>query len=112
MSIWTILLCGWAGMALKMSLLYLLGRSRKNAGIVDAGWAAGLAALAVCYALAADGYVLRRARSLRSGKVGSSRDRKARRSDSLSRVRPCAGAARPASSRPRPERRTVERAGG
>ena len=51
---------GWVGMALMMATLYVIGRIRRNAGIVDAGWATGLAILAVFYAWSADGLGLRR----------------------------------------------------
>jgi len=60
MSIAQMILYGWLGMALMMAILYLVARANKNAGIVDAGWATGLAILAVFYASVADGLVLRR----------------------------------------------------
>lgn len=60
MGIAQIVLFGWLGMALMMAVLYGVARVNKNAGIVDAGWATGLAILAVFYALAADGLAARR----------------------------------------------------
>ncbi len=43
-------LYGWAAMALLQLGLYLIQRARRDAGIVDAGWAFGLAVLALWYA--------------------------------------------------------------
>ena len=60
MSIVQMILVGWLGTALMMAVLYGVARARKNAGIVDAGWAAGLAVLAVFYASVGDGLVHRR----------------------------------------------------
>jgi steroid 5-alpha reductase family enzyme len=60
MGIAQMILFGWLGMALMMAVLYGIARINKNAGIVDAGWATGLAILAVFYALAADGSAARR----------------------------------------------------
>ncbi len=56
-----LMLLGWLGMAVLMTALYRVQRKRTDAGIADVGWAAGLAALALFYAVAADGYPLRRA---------------------------------------------------
>ncbi len=55
-----IALIGWGVMASVMVLLYLWQRSQKDAGIVDAGWAAGVGLLAVLYALTLDGDSYRR----------------------------------------------------
>jgi steroid 5-alpha reductase family enzyme len=60
MSVQEMILYGWLGMALMMAFLYGIARRRKNAGIVDAGWATGLAILAVFYASVADGLAPRR----------------------------------------------------
>ena len=60
MSIPHMILFGWFGMALMMAMLYAVARIRRNAGIVDAGWATGLAILAVFYAWVADGLGPRR----------------------------------------------------
>ncbi len=60
MSVAEMILYGWAGMAVMMGILYAVARIHRNAGIVDAGWAAGLAVLALFYALAAEGLFLRR----------------------------------------------------
>ena len=53
-------LSGWGIMATAMVLLYLWQRARKDAGIVDVGWAAGVGFLAILYALAMDGDPSRR----------------------------------------------------
>jgi len=50
-----LLLIGWGVMILVMLLLYLIQRKTNDAGIVDAGWAAGLGMLAIFYAIMADG---------------------------------------------------------
>ena len=55
-----LILYGWLGMALMMAILYGVARITRNAGIVDAGWATGLAVLAVFYAAVGDGLALRR----------------------------------------------------
>ena len=60
MSITQMILYGWLGMALMMAILYAVARITRNTGIVDAGWATGLAILAVFYASVADGLALRR----------------------------------------------------
>ncbi|MDX1763910.1 MAG: DUF1295 domain-containing protein [bacterium] len=60
---WTplsLLLTGWFSMASFMVILYVVQRLREDAGIVDVGWATGLAALAVFYGVSADGYLPRR----------------------------------------------------
>ena len=49
---WQLLLGDWAAMAVVMALLWVLQRRTGDAGIVDVGWAAGLAATAVAFALA------------------------------------------------------------
>ncbi len=53
-------LAGWAILAVAMLPLYLYQRSRSDAGIVDAGWAAGVGILSLFYALLAEGDPLRR----------------------------------------------------
>ncbi len=58
---WTLMLMGWVAMAVLMTALYGVQQKRTDAGIADVGWAGGLAALAIFYALAADGYPPRRA---------------------------------------------------
>ncbi len=60
MGIPQMILYGWLGMALMMAILYGVARVNRNAGIVDAGWATGLAILAVFYASVADGMASRR----------------------------------------------------
>lgn len=60
MSLAQMILYGWLGMALMMVLVYLVARVNKNAGIVDAGWATGLAILSFFYASVTDGPALRR----------------------------------------------------
>ncbi len=60
MTIPQMILFGWLGMAVMMASLYVVARIKKNAGLVDAGWATGLALLAVFYALVADGLAERR----------------------------------------------------
>ena len=52
---------GLAGAVLLMAALWGVERRTRNAGVVDAGWAAALGAMAVGYALAADGWGPRRA---------------------------------------------------
>jgi steroid 5-alpha reductase family enzyme len=54
-----ILLIGWASMAIIMLLFYVIQRRTRNAGIVDFVWAAGVGALAVFYASAAEGNTAR-----------------------------------------------------
>lgn len=53
-------LSGWLFMAAVMFLLYFVQRARKDAGIVDVGWAAGMGLLAVFYAVTASGDLNRR----------------------------------------------------
>ena len=60
MSVGHMILFGWLGMALMMAILYGVARAKRNAGIVDAGWATGLAILAVFYASVGDGLAQRR----------------------------------------------------
>jgi steroid 5-alpha reductase family enzyme len=60
MTILQLLLTGWAiGIAI-MVALWFVQRRTGNAGVVDVGWAATLALLAVVYAALADGYLPRR----------------------------------------------------
>ncbi|MEC9373677.1 MAG: DUF1295 domain-containing protein [Planctomycetota bacterium] len=56
----TLLLIVFAGAFVMMAALWVVQLVIKNAGVVDAGWAAGLGASAVFYALAADGDPTRR----------------------------------------------------
>ena len=53
-------LSGWLFMAVAMFLLSFVQRARKDAGIVDVGWAAGMGLLAVFYAVTASGDLNRR----------------------------------------------------
>lgn len=53
-------LSGWLFMAVVMFLLSFVQRARKDAGIVDVGWAAGMGLLAVFYAVTAFGDLNRR----------------------------------------------------
>ncbi len=55
-----LLLLGWVAMAAMMAVLWLVQRARRDAGVVDVGWTAGIALLAVWYALAGAGDPLRR----------------------------------------------------
>jgi steroid 5-alpha reductase family enzyme len=51
---------GWSIAALMMAVLFLIAERRKEADIVDAGWAAGIGILGVVYALLAPGDGLRK----------------------------------------------------
>ncbi|MFW6163701.1 MAG: DUF1295 domain-containing protein [Planctomycetota bacterium] len=53
-------LIGLVAMSLLQLVLYFVQRARRDAGIVDAGWAFGLAALAVWYAVMGEGHPTRR----------------------------------------------------
>ncbi len=53
-------LLGWALMALMQGSLWLVQRARRDAGVVDVGWAAGLGLLALLYAFADEGWLPRR----------------------------------------------------
>jgi len=55
-----LLLLGWVLAAAMMAALWLLQRARRDAGVVDVGWAAGLGLLAILYAAAGGGDPLRR----------------------------------------------------
>ncbi len=55
-----IALIAWAAMAVVMVVLYLLQRATKDAGAVDVGWAGGVGALAVFYAVVGDGDTTRK----------------------------------------------------
>jgi steroid 5-alpha reductase family enzyme len=60
MSAVTLVLSGWLVMAAVMAVLWVVQRARRDAGVVDVGWAAGLGLLAVLYAVLAAGPVMRR----------------------------------------------------
>ena len=51
MSAVTLVLSGWLVMAAVMAVLWVVQRARRDAGVVDVGWAAGLGLLAVLYAV-------------------------------------------------------------
>lgn len=61
MNLGMIILAGWIGIAAVMALLWLLQRTRGNAGIVDVAWSFGTAALGMWFAWSAGGYIARRA---------------------------------------------------
>ena len=52
---------GWIGIASVMAVLWLVQRSRGNAGIVDVAWSFGTGTLGMWFAWSADGYIVRRA---------------------------------------------------
>lgn len=54
------LLYGWLGVSLIMGVLWLIQWRRRDAGIVDVGWAANLGLLAIFYALTSAGDPARR----------------------------------------------------
>lgn len=60
MSVLRLLLCAWGVMACAMAAAHAWARVHRNAGIVDAAWASGLALLAVAYALLGEGAAPRR----------------------------------------------------
>ncbi len=60
MSTAPLLLFGWVLMAATMAVLWLVQRARRDAGVVDVGWTAGLGMLAVLYAAAGTGDPKRR----------------------------------------------------
>jgi steroid 5-alpha reductase family enzyme len=60
MGSWNLVLLGWVAVAAVMVVLWVVQRVRRDAGVVDVGWAAGLGALAVLYAVFAPGDPLRR----------------------------------------------------
>ena len=51
---------GWSIAALMMAVLFLVAERRKEADIVDAGWAAGIGILGVVYAVLLEGDLVRR----------------------------------------------------
>ncbi|NWF54793.1 MAG: DUF1295 domain-containing protein [Syntrophaceae bacterium] len=51
---------GWFFMAVEMIFLYFVQRARRDAGIVDVGWAGGMGILAVFYGVMAEGDIARR----------------------------------------------------
>ena len=54
-----LVLAGTAAVAGLMLVLWLIQLPMRNAAIVDAGWAGGLAVLAILYAAGGDGYPVR-----------------------------------------------------
>ena len=60
MTILEILLWGWLGTGLLMLVLWMIQRARGDASLVDAGWAAGLGAMAVACAALGPGDASRR----------------------------------------------------
>ena len=56
----TLVVAGWAAAAALMAVLWLVQRTRGNAGIVDVAWSLATAALGVAFALAAAGEPRRR----------------------------------------------------
>lgn len=60
MSPLSLVLTGWAAMAVIMVGLYFVQRATQDAGVVDVGWAGGVGALAVFYAVMGDGDATRR----------------------------------------------------
>lgn len=60
MTIWWLVLVGWAAVALLMAVLWLVQLRTKDAGIVDVVWALGVGALSVFFAASADGLPERR----------------------------------------------------
>jgi steroid 5-alpha reductase family enzyme len=55
MAAWSLVLIGWALVAVMMTALWLVQRTTSDAGIVDVGWTAGLGMLAVLYGVFASG---------------------------------------------------------
>ena len=55
----TMALTGWVGVSLLMLVLWAVHLAIRNAGIVDAGWAGGLALLGIYYASAGHGHLPR-----------------------------------------------------
>ena len=60
MSTITLLLGGWAAMAVVMTALWLVQLRTRNAGIVDVAWSFGTGLVAVAFALGTDGWLPRR----------------------------------------------------
>jgi len=58
---WELLLMVWGCSAIGMAVLHIVQRIRRDAGIVDVGWAAGVGLSALYYAIVADGDPARRA---------------------------------------------------
>ncbi len=56
----SLLVTGWIVAAVLMGALWLLSVRHKDAGLVDVGWAASIAGLAVLYAVAGDGSIVQR----------------------------------------------------
>jgi steroid 5-alpha reductase family enzyme len=59
-SVWKLVLIGWALMAVVMAGLWVLQRARRNAGIVDVAWSFGTGLMGVWFAWGADGLDERR----------------------------------------------------
>ena len=55
----TMALTGWLGVSLLMLALWVVHLAIRNAGIVDVGWAGGLALLGIYYAIAGHGHLPR-----------------------------------------------------
>src|ERR1019366_6981086 len=58
--LWLLLIGGVLAMGVWMFVLWLVHYKLENAGVMDFGWASGLAFLGVYYAIMAEGYAPRR----------------------------------------------------
>lgn len=68
-SVWILLLLGWALMAAVMLALWNIQRGTKNAGTVDVAWSAGIGLIVVLFAFCTDGPAWRK--TLVAGLVGA-----------------------------------------